>query len=460
MVDSTVSESGPIFLRPLTVRNFRLMWIGSALSMLGGQLTLIAFPWLVLRLTSDSFAMGAVLAASGVPRALLMIFGGAFTDRFSPLRVLIWMNWIRMALMLILASLVFTGSIEMWMVFLVAILFGAADAFTWPASSAILPRVLPPELFPPGNSLVQGMGQLSQMLGPVLDGLIIAHFSTGDGMAAEDLLGISVVFYLDAFGFVVALIALNMMRLSPEAAPTTAFNISTILQSSWEGVVATWNDFPVRMLACMFAVFAVFFRGPYLVGIPMLAHSRFEDGALSFGLISSAFGVGALIGLLLAGSLKRPANHHLGLLLLIDIIVLGIGFVAYAFTTHIEVAMLFSALSGVADGYVIVIIISFLQIRIPQEMLGRVMSVIMIFNMGLLPLSAAVSGALIRISLEAVLLGAGSILICLALISSMVRQIRTLGLSKEIDAEDALSETVDADADADAENKNKNILDE
>ena len=331
--------------------------------------------------------------------------------------------------------------------FAVAIVFGAADAFTWPASSAILPRLLPPELFPPGNSLVQGMGQLSQMLGPVLGGLIIAYFSAGDGMAVEDLLGISIVFYLDAFGFIIALISFNMMRLAPEAAPTTAFNVGTILQSSWQGVVATWNDFPVRMLACMFAVFALFFRGPYLVGIPMLAHSRFEDGALSFGLISSAFGVGALIGLLLAGTLRRPADHHIGLLLLADIVVLGIGRVAYAFTTHIEVAMLFSALSGVADGYVIVIIISFLQIRILQAMLGRVMSVIMIFNMGLLPLSAAVSGALIRISLESVLLGAGCILIGLALVSSMVPKIRTLGLGNASDTGDNTIESVDDDID-------------
>jgi len=447
MVDAADSESGLKFFRPLAIRNFRLLWIGSALSMLGGQLTMIAFPWLVLRLTGDSFAMGAVLAASGVPRALLMIFGGAFTDRFTPLRMLIWMNWIRMALMLILATLVFTGTIEMWMVFAVAIVFGAADAFTWPASSAILPRLLPPELFPPGNSLVQGMGQLSQMLGPVLGGLIIAYFSAGDGMAVEDLLGISIVFYLDAFGFIIALISINMMRLAPEAAPTTAFNVGTILQSSWQGVVATWNDFPIRMLACMFAVFALFFRGPYLVGIPMLAHSRFEDGALSFGLISSAFGVGALIGLLLAGTLRRPADHHIGMLLLADIVVLGIGLVAYAFTTHIEVAMLFSALSGVADGYVIVIIISFLQIRIPQAMLGRVMSVIMIFNMGLLPLSAAVSGALIRISLESVLLGAGCILIGLALVSSMVPKMRTLGLGNASDTGDNTIESVDDDID-------------
>ena len=78
MVDAADTESGLKFFRPLAIRNFRLLWIGSALSMLGGQLTMIAFPWLVLRLTGDSFAMGAVLAASGVPRALLMIFGGAF----------------------------------------------------------------------------------------------------------------------------------------------------------------------------------------------------------------------------------------------------------------------------------------------------------------------------------------------------------------------------------------------
>ena len=202
MTDNTTLPRGTNLFQPLFVRNFRLLWLGSVLSFMGGQLTLIAFPWLVLKLTGDSLAMGAVLAVAGIPRAVFMLFGGAVTDRFSALTVMIWTNWFRLVLMFGLALLLYTGMIEMWMVFVVAFIFGIADAFYWPASSAIMPKVLPVELLPAGNSLQQGLGQLSQMLGPVLAGIIIAIFSEGQESDLADLLGISVVFFIDGIGSV------------------------------------------------------------------------------------------------------------------------------------------------------------------------------------------------------------------------------------------------------------------
>jgi MFS family permease len=75
-------------LKPLSVRNFALLWAGSVVSYIGAQLTLIAFPWLVLKLTGDALAMGTVLALASIPRAVFMVFGGAFTDRFSPRTVI------------------------------------------------------------------------------------------------------------------------------------------------------------------------------------------------------------------------------------------------------------------------------------------------------------------------------------------------------------------------------------
>ncbi|MFT5102051.1 MAG: MFS family permease, partial [Planctomycetaceae bacterium] len=164
-------------IRPLKYRNFRFLWLGSVLSYLSGQLTMLAFPWLVLKLTGDPFAMGAVLAAAGIPRAVFMVVGGAMTDRYSARSVMMWTTLVRFILMFILATLVYTQSVDMWMIFIVAFFFGAADAFYWPASISILPKLLPAEDLPAGNSLQQGLGQLSQIIGPVLGGLIIAYFA-------------------------------------------------------------------------------------------------------------------------------------------------------------------------------------------------------------------------------------------------------------------------------------------
>src|SRR5512134_1993896 len=105
-------------------RNFRLLWIGEAVSVLGDHFYMIALPWLVLQLTADALAMGTVLALSAIPRALLMLVGGALTDRFSPRTLMLASNAVRFVLVSSLTGLIFAGLVEMWMIYILAIFFG------------------------------------------------------------------------------------------------------------------------------------------------------------------------------------------------------------------------------------------------------------------------------------------------------------------------------------------------
>ncbi len=419
-------------IRPLQHRNFRFLWLGSILSYLSGQLTMLAFPWLVLKLTGDPLAMGAVLAVSGIPRAIFMVVGGAMADRYSARSVMMWTSLVRFFLMLLLATLVYTQSVEMWMIFVVAFCFGTADAFYWPASTSILPKILPAEELPAGNSLQQGLGQLSQIVGPVIGGLIIAFFAAS-GPAAQtyaiaDLLGISVAFFIDAGALLISFFAIGFIRMSEPPEVQGRLSFKSAFASIQEGLISAWEDPPIRMMALMFAFFSIFFRGPYIVGIPVLCDQRFVEGALSFGFIGSAFGVGALIGMILAGSLRKPPDHLLGMLIILDIVALGLGFIVYALAENIETMMLFSAVTGLTDGYMSVLVVSFIQLRVPGQLLGRVMSVIMLFNIGMLPISAAIAGGLIRVSLEGVFIGAGSIMIVMAVTMFSNTNLRRLGL--------------------------------
>src|SRR5689334_24936044 len=88
---------------PLRVRNFRLLWIGEGISLLGDQFYLIALPWLVLQLTGSALALGGVMALAGIPRALFLLVGGAFVDRFSPRAVMIASNFARLVLVALLS---------------------------------------------------------------------------------------------------------------------------------------------------------------------------------------------------------------------------------------------------------------------------------------------------------------------------------------------------------------------
>jgi MFS family permease len=152
----------------LANRNFRLLFGGSTVSALGDQFTLVALPWLVLKLTGDPAALGLVLAAMALPRAIFMLIGGAVVDRMSPRRVLLGARGANALLVSLLAVLVWTGVINMPVVYAIALGIGLSTAFAYPASSSILPQLMEPTQLASANALVMGMRQMSVFVGPLL----------------------------------------------------------------------------------------------------------------------------------------------------------------------------------------------------------------------------------------------------------------------------------------------------
>lgn len=128
-------------INPLSVRNFRFLWLGEGISVLGDHFYLIAPPWLVLQLSNNPLALGSIMA---LPRAIFILVGGAVVDRFSPRTVMFLSNFVRM-LVALMTILVFTDSIELWMLYGQALIFGVADGFFYSANSAILPQILKPQ---------------------------------------------------------------------------------------------------------------------------------------------------------------------------------------------------------------------------------------------------------------------------------------------------------------------------
>ncbi len=129
------------FLRMLGLRDFRRLLIGQLAERLGDQFYLVALPWLVLKLTGDPLAMGLVLAVAGIPSALFMLVGGAFTDRFSSRQIMLGSFLSRFVLISLLAGLVLTGIIKLWMLYAFAFLFGLVDAFYYPALNSSVPQL-------------------------------------------------------------------------------------------------------------------------------------------------------------------------------------------------------------------------------------------------------------------------------------------------------------------------------
>src|SRR5438067_10489783 len=164
---------------------FRKLWLATALSLFGDFFNYVAMAWLVLQLTGSSLALGTVLLAQSLPRAVLMMVGGALADRLSPRLTLLGSMGLRALVVAPLAVLVLTGRVQLWEVYGIAIVFGVVDAFFMPARQSILPATVADHELEPGNAIINVSSQASVIVGPVVGGLVVAGFGTGWAFAAD-----------------------------------------------------------------------------------------------------------------------------------------------------------------------------------------------------------------------------------------------------------------------------------
>jgi MFS family permease len=390
----------------LGIRNFRLLWIGEGISLLGDQFYLIALPWLVLSLTGNALAVGTVLATAGIPRALFMLLGGALTDRFTPRRLMINSNIARMVLTGLLAALVLTNLIQLWMLYAFALLFGLADAFFFPAQTSIVPKIVGKDQLQVGNAMIQGTATLSLFVGPILAGTLISWL---DGGATHSTSGIALAFALDSISFIASVMMLSLIRVNGVNSPAEEAD-GGVLASIREGLLFVWNDATLRIVFGLTMGLNVLITGPFSVGVPVMARTRFPEGATAFGLIMSVFGGGALLGVVLAGTLPKPSKKLLGTVLLSVISLMGIGLAVIGITPSLTIAALAALVMGTANGYSNILMITWLQQKIAHEMTGRIMSLVMFAAIGLTPVSTALAGALIGINATVLLICAGSLM--------------------------------------------------
>ena len=416
--------------------NFRLLWAAGALSAVGDQFDLIAFPWLVLMLTGDPLAVGAVIAVSHLPAVFFMLLGGSLVDRFSPRRMLQASNLSRVALATALAALILSGLAQLWIIYAVALLKGLADAFYYPAQGALLPRIVPAAGLRQANAALTTTTELSGFIGPTLAGGLIAFFSSGTGAAAglpgpagadgAGLAGVGLAFGVVGLAFGLSSLLLLGLRLPPPAAgEEDGEKQSGVLKSIVAGLRFVRGDAAMLTMFILIAAAELFVEGPAVVGIPVLADTRLGQSALALGVLSSAYAGGALGGALLAGMLPAP-KRGLGPALAGAMVLSGLLLMPFGFLDALWQGALALLLIGAAGGYVDIMLTTWLQARTPPRMLGRVMSMLMVAAVGLSPLSNAGAGALIRFSLGWVFVGAGAALALTGLLALSRREIRHL----------------------------------
>jgi MFS family permease len=445
MTETTASRN------PFAVRDFRLLWIGEAVSSIGDQFAFIALPWLALVLTGSPLALGSVLALMAIPRALLMLIGGVSVDRLSPRRVMLAANAVRLVAVAILGAIVVTGAAQLWMLYVFALVFGIADAFFFPAQTSIVPELVEPELLQRANGIVQGTAQATVLLGPAVAGLVIAALGSQQaidgsvaGMAAGSV-GIGVALLLDAGTFLVSLLTLWLIR--PRAHVRNA--ATSMLADIKAGFRYVLEKRELRAMILLSLSANLLIVGPFEIGVPVIAYNRLPEGAAAFGILMSAFGGGSLIGLAIGAMLPAPRPSRFAVIVFSALAFAGVGLVALPFVRTTLVAALVIGISGIALGYGNLHGMTWVQSRIRPDLMGRVMSVMILGSIGLVPVSMLIAGALVQVSLDGVLVvgGIGMAILCaLALTSPTVRR---MGLVPKYDADGTVEGAPIGDAAAD-----------
>jgi MFS family permease len=384
-----------------------MLWAGSAISAVGDQFYLVALPWVVLQLTGSAVAVGTILMAVAIPRAVLMLLGGALTDRISARRILMSTASARTVLVTVIGFLLWWHLLQLWQLYVLGFFFGVADAFAWPAATTLLPSVVKREQLVAANSVFQTTGQLTTIAAPAPAGLVIKA------------LGTAWAFFIDAISFLFIIAALWRLPDPPKAASAAK---PPVWRSILDGIAYVRRDVPLRSLMLVAAMLNFCISGPMGVGLPYLIKTKFGSAA-AYGLVISAMAAGGLSGALLAGIVKIKRR---GLLLLGACVVISAGIASMGLLGHLWLIAAVLLLLGCSAGVANVHIAAWIQQRIDAAVRGRVFSVLMLANFGLIPVSLAVAGLLIAWSLKLMFLIAGVSMLLITAFGLSQKQVRAI----------------------------------
>ena len=414
-------------LSALRIRDFRLLWSGMTISLLGDGVFLVAFAWQVYELSNAPSALAAVGFAMTLPQVALLLFGGVVCDRLDRRRVMIAADVIRALAIGAIAALSLTGALALESMIALVAVYGAATAFFGPAFDAIVPDLVPAHELTRANSLDQFVRPAAlRLAGPAIGGLLVA--ATGLGWA----------FALNAATFAVSAGFLLAMRPVASACERQA-GTGSPLQDVREGFgfvrshVWLWGTFLGA------AISYLLFTGPTEVLLPYLVKNEMEGGAGALGAVFALGGMGAVAAAAITAQVGMPRRHMTLMYAawaLATFSIAGYGLAVAAWQLMLA-SFAFNALETAGTVWWA----TTKHRLVPGSLLGRVSSLDWFISIGLVPLSFALTAPVVA------LLGAGSTLVAAGLIGGVatigflflpgMRDIERAGLAADPRSRDA-----------------------
>lgn len=352
--------------------NFRSYFAGQAISMVGTWMQMIAQAWLILELTGSALWVGLVVAAQTVPMLLLGPYGGLVADRADKRHLLVVLQLVMGVLAALLAVLTVTDWVQVWHVIALAAALGSADAFEKPARQSFLVEIVGPESVRNAVSLNSVMVNVARVVGPAIAGLIIAAG------------GLGLCFAINAVSF--APVALLLARMDPARLrpvppqPRERGQVRAGL-AYVRGEPALWV--PLAMMAIMGCL-----TYEFQVTLSYLAKAEFAGDSRTFGFMTAAMGLGAVLG-----GLYTAARGRTGVgTLVVSSVLFGALILATAMAPTVEVALLLLVPVGAASVSLMARGNATLQLAADPAMRGRVMALWLVAFLGTTPIGGPIAG--------------------------------------------------------------------
>lgn len=338
----------------LSIRNYRLYFIGQGISLSGTWMQSVALGWLVLQLTKSGSQLGFIVALQFVPMLFFGPWGGVIADRFDKRRLLFWTQGIAGVLAGVLSFLIYFNLIQLWMIYLLALLLGIVRVFDIPTRQTFVSEMVGSDHIKNAVSLNATENNLARAVGPTIGGILIAT------------MGIAFCFLFNAISYIAVIIMLKLIREKELYPAVRSSKKSGQLMEGFRYIRAT----PViRNILLMMAVIGTF-AYEFQVSLPLLAQQTFHGGAAGYAALMTAFGLGAVIGGLFAAGRHKIAPHHH----LVFCVLFGVSIIAASMAPTLPLAIVGMAIVGVFSINVTSLGNTMIQMESKPEMRGRVMA--------------------------------------------------------------------------------------
>ncbi len=364
--------------RPLRLRPFALLWTGQSLSRLGDFVYEIALAWWVLQKTGSAQTMSLVLIFAITPSVLFSLIGGLAVDRLSRIGLMLASDIARGVVALSVAALGFAGRLEVWHVFIASLLFGFVDAFFQPAYAALVPQIVPSGDLPSANSLTSLSLNLGRVAGPAVGAALVA------------VIGPPAAFAVNALSFGLSALLLAPLLRAGVPAPARAAEPLQPWRDLREGfatvLAAPWLWITILVLSLTNVTLA----GPYSVAMPFLVKDSLKASVGTLGLLYAVFPLGYVVGGLWLGRYARLRRRGLVMYGATAVAALMLGL--FGLLPPVWVLLAAALINGAALEAGHLVWTNSLQTMVPNEQLGRVVSIDSLGSFGLLPIGLALAG--------------------------------------------------------------------